>query len=310
MNNVSQINKAKKLSEEEVHAAAEELKESGIRPSSIEVYKFLGRGSLTTITNFLKTWDQADIQAATLPALAILPDTLKKAAELMIIKVWTESQELAEQEIKSQRDALHQAELKAVEKIAEAEAFSEEQSKQIEALENQIEAMQKDHDNKQTEFLKKIEAEHEEKNQAMIKIAVYEEKLHEKEKQFDFVNTALLDQQKTNQSLNEEIKRFELKAEQLESENQLLKQEKEKTLKNNDNLKEKLNGHANKINLLESDLEQEKMRINVVVDENSRLIKENRSLIEKTAMLDGQLSAWKEIKPKEKIKVKPEQLIQ
>ncbi|MDP3876524.1 MAG: DNA-binding protein [Methylobacter sp.] len=310
MNNVSQINKAKRLSEEEVHAAAEELKESGIRPSSIEVYKFLGRGSLTTITNFLKTWDQADIQAATLPALAILPDTLKKAAELMIIKVWTESQELAEQEIKSQRDALHQAELKAVEKIAEAEAFSEEQSKQIEALENQIEAMQKDHDNKQTEFLKKIEAEHEEKNQAMIKIAVYEEKLHEKEKQFDFVNTALLDQQKTNQSLNEEIKRFELKAEQLESENQLLKQEKEKTLKNNDNLKEKLNGHANKINLLESDLEQEKMRINVVVDENSRLIKENRSLIEKTAMLDGQLSAWKEIKPKEKIKVKPEQLIQ
>ncbi|MDO9141716.1 MAG: DNA-binding protein, partial [Methylobacter sp.] len=89
MNNVSQINKAKRLSEEEVHAAAEELKESGIRPSSIEVYKFLGRGSLTTITNFLKTWDQADIQAATLPALAILPDALKKATELMIIKVWT-----------------------------------------------------------------------------------------------------------------------------------------------------------------------------------------------------------------------------
>jgi len=50
-------------------------KNADIKPSSIDVYKHFGRGSLTTIPNFLKTWHREESVIA-LPALISLPDTL------------------------------------------------------------------------------------------------------------------------------------------------------------------------------------------------------------------------------------------
>lgn len=259
MNNVSQISKAKRLTEEEVHEAAEELKESGVRPSSIEIYKFLGRGSLTTITNFLKTWDQAEMPAAALPAL-IIPDALKKSAEQLILKIWAESQELAEHEINSQREALKQAEAQANEKIAEAEAFSEEQSKQIEALEAAIEALRKEKADEHAFFLAEEKHLQSEIAQAKKGQVIFEQRFIETEKQLKKTEEKIT----TLEALIIENKKFELIAKRLEAENQALKQ----------NLK----------------------------DVENVLTKENKSLIEKAAKLEGELSVWKEIKPKTETK--------
>ena len=178
MNNANQISKAKRLSEEEVHAAADELKNAGIKPSSIEVYKHLGRGSLTTITNFLKTWHQ-EKSVIPLPALISLPDTLSKAAEQLIIKLWAESQALAEQGMNGRRDVLRQAEALANEKVAEAKAFSEEQSKKIEALEAKIEKLKDDH----MHFLNEEKHLQAEINKAKSGETIYQTRLIECEKQ-------------------------------------------------------------------------------------------------------------------------------
>lgn len=302
MTNVSQISKAKRLTEEEVHEAAEELKESGIRPSSIEVYKFLGRGSLTTITNFLKTWNNPDEKATTtLPALIMLPDALKKSAEQLILKVWAESQDLAEHEINSQREALKQAEALANEKIAEAEAFSEEQSKQIEALEAQIDELKKEKAKDHDYFLQEEKRLQKEISNGQKSEGILETRIFNTEKQLKAAEEKIT----TLEALIVENKKIELTASRLETENYHLKtktseaeKRSERILKDCDSLKEKLSAKANKSELLESELFQEKQRIESVATENSRLIKENRSLIEKAAKLEGELSAWKEIKPK------------
>ncbi len=306
MNNISQISKAKRLTEEEVHTAAEELQESDIKVSSIEVYKFLGRGSLTTITNFLKTWQQEE-QIKTLPALITLPEALKKSAEQMIIRVWAESQELAEKEINGQRDALRQAETQANEKISEAEAFSEEQSKQIEALETQIEAIKRDRDEQHADWIKTIEKEQEDRHQAVMKNAVCEQKLHEAEKQFNYVNGTLIEQQQANQTLT--------------SENIKLKNELENTEKIRTEIKIQLDKSEEKIKKLEEEITKNKkfellagrfeteiynLKQNVTEEKkrSDRNLKDNENLREKAAKLEGELIAWKSIKPKKETQTK------
>ncbi|WP_333879328.1 DNA-binding protein [Methylobacter sp.] len=306
MNNISQINKAKRLTEEEVHTAADELKETGVKVSSIEVYKFLGRGSLTTITNFLKTWNQEE-QVTTLPALISLPESLSKSAEQLIIKLWSESQSLAEKEIISQREALRQAEAVANEKISEAEAFSEEQAKQIEALEAEIETIRKEGDEQLSSWIKEIEKEQNDRHQTHMDKAVCEEKLREAGKRFDYVNETLISQQKANEVLtgeNIELKNKLENAEQryVEIRNQFEKTEEKMLKTENENKKLDIENKVqkNQIDKLISDMESQKEISAVEANEN-------KALREKAAKLEGELIAWKSIKSESKkaIEIKP-----
>ncbi|MFA5016273.1 MAG: DNA-binding protein [Methylobacter sp.] len=295
MNNISQISKAKRLTEEEVHAAAEELQLNGGKVCSIEVYRLLGRGSLTTITNFLKTWHQEE-KATTLPALIMLPEALKKSAEQLIVKVWSESQTLAEQELKSQQEALRQAEALANEKIAEAEAFSEEQAAQIEELEAKIEKIIIEMDKQHKELIKGIEIEQEYRQKAVVKEAVTASKLIEVEKRFDYVNAALIEQQQANQALAAENIALKTKFEAEEAD-----QRHSKLLtKDIEILREKASKKENEVKFLKDDIYQEKQRVEGLSEENKRVHKDNKDLIEKAAKLEGELIAWKEIKPEAK----------
>lgn len=302
MNNISHISKAKRLTEEEVHTAADEIKENGVKVSSIEVYKFLGRGSLTTITNFLKTWNQEETMT-TLPALISLPESLSKAAEQLIIKLWAESQILAEKEINGQREALRQAEALANEKIAEAEAFSEEQAAKIEALETQIEAIQKDRDEQHSDWIKEIEKAHNERHSESIKLATCEQKLNEAEKRFDYVNNALLKQQEINQELIAENVALKTKLEAneqklIKSENDLKKAD-EKTKKLEVQVTENRKFEL-KAGIQEAEIHQLKQKVLVEEKRSERNLKDNENLREKAAKLEGELIAWKKIKPEAK----------
>lgn len=247
MNNVSQISKASRLTEKEVHEAAEELKEAGTKISSIEIYKFLGRGSLTTITNFLKTWNQEATPSTTLPTLISLPEALVKSTEQLIIKVWAESQAIAEKEINSQREALRQAEAVAAEKIAEAEAFSEVQAKEIETLKAQNEEMNKS--------IKSWKEEAKINNQAytkaFTKCELLEARNEELEKQLNKAINESTNQQKRNLAVTTE----------------------------NTQLKTKLEA-AEKI-LQKTEIEA-------------------KEALKTAAKLEGELLAWKNIKPEEK----------
>jgi hypothetical protein len=68
---------APKLTEEEVHAACVDIVAQGERPTALTLLDKLGRGSLTTITKYLNTWQATDeaqaLKSETLPAVVKVP---------------------------------------------------------------------------------------------------------------------------------------------------------------------------------------------------------------------------------------------
>jgi chromosome segregation ATPase len=129
-----------RLTEADVHAACVSIAEQGERPTALTLLDKLGRGSLTTITKYLNSWNVSDeakvLGAETLPAIVKLPPELTKDGEDLIKKIWSIAKGIADEELDIQRDALKQAELATHSKVEEAFKFSEAQAMKIERLED------------------------------------------------------------------------------------------------------------------------------------------------------------------------------
>jgi len=131
-----------RLTEEEVHAACVEIAAQGERPTALTLLDKLGRGSLTTITKYLNTWNATDeaqaIKAEALPAVVKLPEELSKDGEDLLKRMWNIAKGIADEELDIQREALKQAEQANQLKVEEAFAFSEAQSMKIDRLEESL----------------------------------------------------------------------------------------------------------------------------------------------------------------------------
>ena len=131
---------SQRLSEEEVHVACTEIAAQGERPTSLNLLDKLGRGSLTTITKYLNSWNATDearaISVESLPAIVALPPELSRDGEDLLKKIWSIAKGIADTELDIQREALKQAEITNQIKVEEAFKFSEAQSMKIERLEN------------------------------------------------------------------------------------------------------------------------------------------------------------------------------
>jgi len=135
-----------RLTEAEVHAACAEIAAQGERPTALTLLDRLGRGSLTTITKYLNTWNATDeaqaIKAEALPAVVKLPQELSKDGEDLLKKMWNIAKGIADEELDIQREALKQAEQANQKKVEEAFAFSEAQSMKIDRLEGTLVELQ------------------------------------------------------------------------------------------------------------------------------------------------------------------------
>jgi chromosome segregation ATPase len=133
---------ALRLTEEEVHAACAEIAAQGERPTTLILLNRLGRGSLTTITKYLNSWNATDeaqaIKVDTLPAVVKLPQELSKEGEDLLKKMWHVAKSLTDAELDIQREALKQAEIANQAKVEEAFTFSEAQSMKIDRLEDTL----------------------------------------------------------------------------------------------------------------------------------------------------------------------------
>ncbi len=131
-----------RLTEEEVHQACAEIAAQGERPTSLNLLDKLGRGSLTTITKYLNSWNETDdaqaIDAESLPAVVQLPSELSKEGEDLLKKMWSVAKTLTDNDLEIQREALKQAEIANQKKVEEAFKFSEAQSMKIEWLEENL----------------------------------------------------------------------------------------------------------------------------------------------------------------------------
>lgn len=136
---------ALRLTEEEVHAACAEIAAQGERPTALILLDKLGRGSLTTITKYLNSWNASDeakvFGVESLPAIVELPPELTKDGEGLIKKIWAVAKGIADEELDIQREALKQAEITTQAKVEEAFRFSEAQALKNERLEDTLAAL-------------------------------------------------------------------------------------------------------------------------------------------------------------------------
>jgi len=145
------VEMAVRLTEEEVHIACIEIAGQGERPTSLNLLEKLGRGSLTTITKYLNSWNASDdaqaIDAESLPAVVQLPSELSKEGEDLLKKMWNVAKNITDNELDIQREALKQAEIANQTKVEEAFKFSEAQSMKIERLEENLVTLKGQFDN-------------------------------------------------------------------------------------------------------------------------------------------------------------------
>jgi chromosome segregation ATPase len=142
-----------RLTEAEVHTVCADIASQGERPTALTLLDKLGRGSLTTITKYLNSWNTSDeakvLGAESLPTVVKLPAELTKDGEELIKKIWAIAKSIADDELDIQKNALKQAELNNQAKVEEAFKFSEAQSMKIERLEDTITELKNDLDKEQ-----------------------------------------------------------------------------------------------------------------------------------------------------------------
>jgi len=144
------------LTKEEVHTACSEISAQGERPTSLTLLDKIGRGSLTTITKYLNTWNTSDeakaLKIDLLPVIAQLPEELSKSGEDLVKKVWNVAKGIADKELDVQREALKQAESINQLKVEEAFKFSEAQAMKIEQMEDDFISIKNQLDEKHKEY--------------------------------------------------------------------------------------------------------------------------------------------------------------
>ncbi|MDU7588476.1 MAG: DNA-binding protein [Acidovorax sp.] len=133
----------KLISREDVFNAANDLQASGKRPTILGVYKLLGRGSYTTITNYLKQWEKENPNAEIVEDVE-LPEVIANDANVFVGKLWNIAKNHADAQVQAERDALRARELELNEETQQAVDIANEHSERIESLEEQLEAARQD----------------------------------------------------------------------------------------------------------------------------------------------------------------------
>ena len=151
---------AQRLTEEKVHAACTEIAQQGERPTSLILLNRLGRGSLTTLTKYLNSWNDSNeakiLGVESLPAIIELPPELTKDGENLIKKIWAIAKGIADEELDIQREALKQVEINNQAKVEEAFKFSEAQSLKNELLEDTLAALKAQLDEKHSDYVQAV----------------------------------------------------------------------------------------------------------------------------------------------------------
>lgn len=280
MTNVTPINKSPRLSETEVHQAAQNLIDSGEPISSLALLKALGRGSLTTITKYMSTFRNGEKVPAE-PGISLfteIPETLSRSTKLLAIKIWTESQEIANKELENQRELLQQAAKISSDRVKEAELFSDEQAKRLEEMQRIYEQEIEDLRNTLAISNSELKDNISQLNKTTVELEIV--------KNENNVLKAIVSETKNN--INELKSSRDIEITDLRSNNTSKVENMEKLSIENNRLDLQIAKQQISLDLACKRLDEEKQLRSVDV-------KENKTLREKSSLLEGELSAWKNI---------------
>ena len=117
------------ITREQFLETASSLQAQGIKPTQTNVRESLGGGSFTTISEVLREWRQEQDQTAQLQQI-VIPHDITDKTNLLIAQLWETAQNLANDRLVAEREALSHKE-------ALINAEIDESNKIIETLENE-----------------------------------------------------------------------------------------------------------------------------------------------------------------------------
>lgn len=122
------------LTTESIHAAADQLHAGGINPTQTKVREHLGGGSFSTIGEALKSWKQDKEEHEQLK-YTDMPDSLRDESTVFIAKLWQAADQIANERLAAERQALAIAQSKSQQELDDAaEAIEALESEQAETL--------------------------------------------------------------------------------------------------------------------------------------------------------------------------------
>lgn len=117
------------ITREQILETANQLQAQGIKPTQTNVRESLGGGSFTTISEVLREWRADQDQTAQLQAV-VIPADITDRTNILIAQLWETAQNLANDRLLKEREALEHKE-------ALINAEIDESNKVIETLENE-----------------------------------------------------------------------------------------------------------------------------------------------------------------------------
>jgi len=304
---------ALRLTEEEVHAACAEIAAQGERPTALILLDRLGRGSLTTITKYLNSWNASDeakgFGVESLPAIVELPPELTKDGEGLIKKIWAVAKGIADEELDIQREALKQAEITTQAKVEEAFRFSEAQALKNERLEDTLAALKAQLDEKHQDHVQAV-TQLNEAEKANVGLSKDNDRfqheiitLKSQVAALEASNQAAAqDKQELQQKHDAALKQKDAEIRSLDMQVNNLKSSLDSTVNANDQLKAELNEKTSELSKRVIDFEKLNVRYESAVSE-LKTVKADLKAVNKAASdagklvanLEGQLKVYKSL---------------
>ena len=142
---------------DEILRAAEEIFLEGKEPTQVAVRERLGgTGSFTTISSVLKEW-RADRKSPASPIRETAPDVVIDRVERYASEIWSIALDIANERLRSEREAMEALRVDMEEQQAEAAAFADQLVVEVEQLREQVSFYQSELE-EVTRYTKVVEA--------------------------------------------------------------------------------------------------------------------------------------------------------
>lgn len=108
------------LTTQDIHAAADQLQEQGVKPTLAEVRKALGGGSFTTISDAMQSWKREQQEEQELQQVD-LPSGITERLNTLGADMWQTAIDMANDRLSKEREALEVVKVKAQAETDEAQ---------------------------------------------------------------------------------------------------------------------------------------------------------------------------------------------
>lgn len=279
----------KLVAEQDVYEAADEMARAGKTPTTIGVHRILGRGSYTTIGNYLKQWEEdhaSSTEESNTPLIdEEVPESLGQDVELFVRKLWVLARNHENAQLQSERDALQQQELEIQEEVQGVVDASNDMKERMDDLEQALQASRESHEKERDariEAQRQASVNEAELNRAKKDLAALEEKLNSLTGKYE----AKLEEVAR---LNGDVSKLNSDVERLNRDVEHKKQETERLSQKQANTESLLNTEKSNNVTLEQEVRQLQQKLKEGKAENQDLAKDAQRLAGENANLSGQL---------------------